>query len=63
VKLWHAFKQQFRRITPLEIASAELVEAEIAKLEAETAREFATAASMYNATRIERLKRYLKEHA
>jgi hypothetical protein len=63
MKLWNALKQQFRRITPMEIASTELVEAEVAKLEAETAQEFAASAVSYNNARIIRLKKFLKEHA
>jgi hypothetical protein len=59
VKLWNALKQQFHKITPLELASAELIEAEIKKLEAETAQEFAASAVAYNTARIKRLKAYV----
>jgi transcriptional antiterminator Rof (Rho-off) len=59
MKLWNELKRQFHKITPLELASAELVEAEIKKLEAETAQEFAAAAVAYNTARIIRLKKYI----
>jgi len=52
-------KKLFRKLTPLEVASAELMVAELAKLEAETAKEFAAALVGYNNDRISRLKRYI----
>ena len=58
-KLYQALRHQFHKITPLEIASIELIEAEIAKLEAETAQEFAASAVTYNTARITRLKKYI----
>jgi hypothetical protein len=63
MKLWNALKQQFHKITPLELASSELIEAEIKKLEAETAQEFAASAVAYNTARIIRLKKFLKDHS
>lgn len=51
----------FRTPTALEIAARELAQAERALLEAETAREYATAMVEYNKERIYRLRRYLKE--
>jgi len=51
----------FRTPTALEIAARELAQAERALLEAETAREYATAMVEYNQERIHRLRRYLKE--
>lgn len=59
MKLWKEIKNQFRKPTPLEIATVELVEAELAKLEAETGREFADSQVQYNAARIARLKKFV----
>jgi len=47
--------------TPLEMAARELVEAQRAKLEAESAREYAYHMVQYNDDRIERLKTRLTE--
>ena len=47
--------------TPLEMAARELVEAQRAKLEAESAREYAYHMVQYNDDRIERLKARLTE--
>jgi hypothetical protein len=51
----------FRKPTPLEVATRELIEAEHAKLQAQTATEYALAISQYNMTRIERLLKYINE--
>ena len=59
MKLWTDLKNTFRKPTPLEIATVELVEAELAKLEAETGREFADSQVQYNAARIARLKKFV----
>jgi hypothetical protein len=47
--------------TPLEMAARELVQAQRAKLEAESAREYAYHMVQYNDDRIERLKARLTE--
>lgn len=52
-------KRLFRKLTPLEIASSELVAAELEKLQADTAKEYAEALSGYSAARIKRLKAYI----
>ena len=52
-------KRIFRKLTPLEMATIELVAAERAKLEAETGKEFADALVAYNTARIARLKKYI----
>jgi hypothetical protein len=59
MRLWTDLKNTFRKPTPLEIATVELVEAELAKLEAETGREFADSQVQYNAARIARLKKFV----
>ena len=59
MSLLQLLKQQFRRLTPLEVAAAELVRAELAKLEAESAKEYVEALVKYNASRITRLRAYV----
>lgn len=62
--MWTEIKRTFnifRTPTALEIAARELAQAERALLEAETAREYATAMVDYNNERIHRLRRYIKE--
>lgn len=51
----------FAKPTPLELATMELVQAERAKLEAETGREYADALVKYNTARITRLRKYINE--
>lgn len=51
----------FRTPTPLEAATRELVQAQHAKLEAQTAVEYATAITAYNDKRITRLLKYINE--
>jgi len=63
MSLLTTIKQQLRSLTPQEIAMAELVQAELAKLEAESAREYAEAHVRYNTVRIARLRAYLSEVA
>jgi hypothetical protein len=56
-------KDILRPKTIHEIIAAELHDAHLRKLEAETAAEYADAAIKYNSRRIERLKQRLFEHA
>ena len=49
----------FRRPGPLVVASRELVEAQLSKLQADSAAEWAKASSQYNADRINRLTKYI----
>ncbi len=49
----------FKPPTPLELAVRELIEAERAKLVAETGKEWAEAAVAYNTARIKRLKGFI----
>lgn len=51
----------FRRPTPLEVATQELIQAEHAKLAAETGLEFAQSSVAYNQARITRLKKYIHD--
>ncbi len=59
MKLWTELKKTCGKITPLEEATAELVDAEFAKLQAETGKEFAEALVTYNNARITRLRKYI----
>jgi hypothetical protein len=52
-------KSLFARPTPLEMIAAELAVAHLAKLEAETAVDFARSVVAYNDARIKRLQAYL----
>lgn len=54
-------KQTFKKPTPLEMATKELVQAEHSRLEAQTATEYASSLVSYNNTRIARLSRYINE--
>ena len=53
------FKRLMRRLTPLEVASRELAEAEMQKLSAQTAQEYAASVVSYNTTRIGRLRAFV----
>jgi len=55
------FKRLLSTPSPLEMAARELVQAKRAKLEAESAREYAHAMVCYNADRILRLQDRLNE--
>ena len=55
-------KERLRQPTPLEMITKELAMANLAKLEAETAQDYAWSVVRYNDARIERLESYLKEN-
>ena len=55
-------KERFREPTPLEVIAAELAKAHLAKLEAESARDYADSVVAYNRTLIARLNTRLKEY-
>lgn len=54
-----AFKRAMRRLTPLEMATMELAEAELAKLQAASAKEYASAMETYHDQRIRRLRTFI----
>ena len=54
-------KERFRQRTPLEMITQELALAHLAKLEAETAVDYAKSVVAYNDARIKRLETYLKD--
>lgn len=53
-------RRLLRRLTPAEVASGELAQAELARLEAQTAQEYAAAMVSYQDARIKRLKAFLR---
>lgn len=55
-------KNWFRRPTPLEMVAAELAIAHLAKLEAETAVDYAVSVVRYNDTRIKRLEQHIDQY-
>jgi hypothetical protein len=58
----HQFiRKIFKQITVLESVSAELAEAELSLLEAETAAEYADSIIVYRTAQITRLRGYLKK--
>ena len=62
IGLRELFKDPFRKPSPMEMIAAELAEAHLAKLEAETAVEYAQSIVDYNVTRIERLNKRMEEY-
>ena len=54
-------KERLRQPTPLEMVTKELAMAHLAKLEAETAADYAKSVVAYNDARIKRLEAHLKE--
>ena len=59
-EMWHQIKHMFRRLTPTELAARELSCAEISRLEAQSAKEYAEAITAYNTARAKRLREYLQ---
>lgn len=52
-----------RKVTPLEAAAKELVEAEHARLVAQTGSEYAASQVLYHTRRIDRLRQYISNTA
>jgi len=57
--MYQFIRKVFKQITVLEAASAELAEAELSLLEAETAAEYADSIIAYRTAQIARLRGYL----
>lgn len=55
-------KEPFKKPTPLEMIAVELAESHLAKLQAETAVEYAQSIVDYNVNRIKRLNQRLDEY-
>lgn len=62
INIAELLKEPFKKPSPLEVIAAELAEAHLAKLEAETAVEYAQSIVDYNVNRIARLNARLEEY-
>ena len=62
VRFMELMKEPFKKPTPLEMIAAELADAHLEKLNAETAVEYAQSIVDYNVTRIARLNARLEEY-
>jgi hypothetical protein len=61
MNLTQQFKRLTRRLTPVEMAAAELAEAELHRLEAQSAVEYASSVVSYEDARIKRLRKFLAD--
>jgi hypothetical protein len=61
MKLWKELTWSFGKLSLLEIASAELAEAERKKMEAQTGVEYSSAIVTYRTAQIKRLKAQINE--
>jgi hypothetical protein len=62
INIAELLKEPFKKPSPLEMIAAELAEAHLAKLEAETAVEYAQSIVDYNVNRIARLNARVEEY-
>ena len=62
VRFMELMKEPFKKPTPLEMIAAELADAHLEKLNAETAVEYAHSIVDYNTTRIARLNDRMEEY-
>jgi hypothetical protein len=62
VRFMELMKEPFKKPSPLEMIAAELADAHLEKLNAETAVEYAQSVVDYNVTRITRLNARLEEY-
>jgi len=62
VRFMELMKEPFKRPTPMELIAAELADAHMEKLNAETAVEYAQSIVDYNVTRIKRLNERMEEY-
>jgi len=62
VRFMELMKEPFKKPSPLEVIAAELADAHLEKLNAETAVEYAQSIVDYNVTRIARLNARLEEY-
>lgn len=61
MSMMYEMKKLFRRLSATEVAASELTEAELNRLKAQTAVEYATSVVSYEDARIKRLRKYLTE--
>lgn len=57
--MWKFVKRVMGQVDPIDLAKAELKEAQFALLEAQTGADFANALILYNSKRIERLRNFI----
>lgn len=62
VTIMEMLREPFKKPSPLEVIAAELADAHLSKLEAETACEYAQSIVDYNVNRIERLNKRVEEY-
>jgi len=62
VRFMELMKEPFKKPSPLEVIAAELADAHLEKLNAETAVEYAQSIVDYNVTRIARLNARMEEY-
>ena len=62
IRFMELMKEPFKKPTPLEVIAAELTDAHLEKLNAETAVEYAQSIVDYNTARISRLNARLEEY-
>ena len=55
------FKRMARRLTPVEMEASELADAELHRLEAHSAMEYASSVVSYEDARIKRLRKFLSD--
>jgi hypothetical protein len=63
MNLYTEIKQMFKMPTPLEVAAAQLAEAELQLLKAETGVEYAGSMVAFNKAQIKRLRAYISTKA
>ena len=59
--MWDELKCMMRRLTPRDVATRELVDAQLAKLAAQSAQEHAAALASFHDVRVRRLTKFLSE--
>lgn len=62
VTIMEMLREPFKKPSPLEVIAAELADAHLSKLEAETAVEYAQSIVDYNINRIKRLNERMEEY-
>jgi hypothetical protein len=62
IRFMELMKEPFKKPSPLEMIAAELADAHLEKLSAETAVEYAQSIVDYNVNRIERLNKRIEEY-
>jgi hypothetical protein len=61
MKMFDDFKSIFNKLSPVQVSTDELLEAEMSLLKAETGVEYALSMVQYNKARMKRLKAYIND--